>query len=179
MKELSWLVNAESDQAGAFSPREVARRFERLGLTVHDLWDAVPPDGRPLGDQLGLSPAWNVGHLALLVRNVLGSFGGGGPGELPEEFVEGFGPGCDGVEVFGDPESLIELFDGQVDALIAFLNRAGISTLLESPRTDEFGLRALMPHDTLEGHAAAGLQYADMNLFELTTPCESLEEGGG
>jgi hypothetical protein len=179
MDELSWLVNAEGDRAGAFSPGDVARRFGRLGLAVHDLWDGVPPDRRAVGDQLGLSPAWIVGHLALLVRGVLESFGGGGPGELPAGFAGRFGPGCDGAGVPDDPESLIELFDGQVEALVAFLDRAEVSTLLDAPRSDDFGLGALMPHDTLQGHAAAALDYAGMYLLELTALGEPLDKGDG
>jgi hypothetical protein len=179
MKGLSWLVNKESVEAGGFSPGDVARRFERLGQTIHDLWDAVSPDRRAVGDQLGLSPAWIVGHLTLLVRSVLESFGGHGPGELPAEFAERFGPGCDGAQVFDDPESLIELFDGQVEALVVFLDRANVSTLLEAPRSDEFGLHALMPHDTLQGHAAAALDYASMYLLELTAFAESLDKEEG
>jgi hypothetical protein len=178
MNELSWLVNKESEKAGGFSPGDVARRFERLGLMVHDLWEAVPADRRALGDQLGLSPAWIVGHLALLVRTVLGSFGGHAPG-LSDEFAERFGPGRDGAQVLDDPESLIELFDGQVEALVVFLDRADTSTLLEEPRGDEFGLQALMPHNTLQGHAAAALDYAGMYLLELTAFAESLDREEG
>jgi hypothetical protein len=179
MKELSWFVNKESDEAGGFSPEDVARRFERLGQTVHDLWDAAPPERCAAGDQLGLAPPWVVGHLALLVRSVLDSFGGAAPGELPAEFTERFGPGCAGAEIFDDPESLIELFDDQVDSLAAFLDTADISTLLEAPRSDDFGLRALMPYNTLQGDAAAALDYASMYILELTALCESLEDGGG
>jgi hypothetical protein len=137
------------------------------------------PSGAPPGDQLGLSPAWMVGHLALLVRSILQSFGGSGPGDLPGEFAERFGPGCDGAEVLDDPESLIELFDGQVESLAVLLDRAESSTLLEAPRSDHFGLQALMPHETLQGHAAAALDYAGMYLLELTALGESLDRGDG
>jgi hypothetical protein len=178
MNELSWLVNVESDQAGAFSPEEVACRFERLALTVHDLWDAVPPDRRVVGDQLGLSPAWIIGHLALLLRSVLESFGEPGPGELPGGFSETFGPGRDGSEVQDAPEALIELFDRQVGAFTSFLDSVAERALLKSPRRDDFGLRALMPHDTLQGHAAAALDYAGMYLMELATLCQDSVESG-
>jgi hypothetical protein len=111
---------------------------------------------------LGQSPAWIIGHLALLLRSVLESFGGSGSLELPVGFAETFGSGRDGTEVRDAPETLIDLFDRQVGALTAFLERAGTSVFLESPQRDDFGLRALMRHDTLQGHAAAALDYAGM-----------------
>jgi hypothetical protein len=173
MSQLSWILNPESDNAGAFSPEQVASRFGQLVLTVHGLWDAVPREHLAVGDELGLSPAWIIGHLALLLRSVLESFGEPALGELPEGFTETFGPGCDGTDVRDAPETLI---DREIGALTAFLDHAGASALLESPRHDVFGLRALMPHDTLQGHAAAAIDYACMYLMELATLCEASVE---
>lgn len=168
MKELSWIVNSESDTPGPVSPGQIAEQFERLARAVHTLWDAVAHDRLASGDHLGLSPAWIVGHLSLLLRCVLEGFGGQGSGELPGGFAEAFGPGRDGTEIHGAPESLLELFDDEARSLVAFLGGVGASLLLEPPRCDDFGLGAILPHDTLQGHAAAALDYAGMYLMELT-----------
>jgi hypothetical protein len=133
----------------------------------------------PLGISSALSPAWIVGHLALLVRSVLASFGGHAPVDLPAEFAERFGPGCDGAQVLDDPKSLIKLFDAQVEALVVYLDRADTSTLLEAPRGDEFGLQATVPHSTLQSHAAAALDYEGMYLLELTEFAESFDKEEG
>ena len=55
MNELSGIAKPESDRVGAVSPELVARQFERLGHTVHSLWDAGPPSRRATGDQ-GMPP---------------------------------------------------------------------------------------------------------------------------
>jgi hypothetical protein len=176
MNEFSWLKNPESDRAGRFTPAGAARRFEQVARAVRELWDAVPRERRAAGDQLGLSPAWIVGHLVLLLRSVLHSFGAPDSEELPGGFEERFGPGRDGTEVHDAPETLMELFDHQVEALTTFLDRVAASAFLASPRFDDFGLRALMPHETLQAHAAAALDYAGIYLMELASLCEGFEE---
>src|SRR5260370_42510031 len=100
---LWWLMKSESEIAGAVTPEQLAQSFERLGLAVHRLVDAVPHDRLEIGDPVGLSPSWVIGHLALLLRSVLESFGGPTAGELPAGFADAFGPGCDGTEVQEDP----------------------------------------------------------------------------
>lgn len=168
MRELSWIVNPEIDRAGAASPGQVAEQFERLVRATHTLWDAVPRDRLGAGDHLGLSPAWIVGHLSLLLRCVLESFGGRSSSGFPVAFGETFGPGRDGSAVQDAPEALLELFDSQAETLVAFLSGVDASRLLEPPRRDDFGLGAILPHDTLQGHATAALDYAGMYLMEMT-----------
>ena len=170
--DLSWAMRSEI--AGTVAPAQLAQCFEQLARAVHRSVDAVPYDPLVMADPLGLSPAWIIGHLALLTRSVLESFGGVAAGKLPAGFSNTFGPGRDGSEVHDVPENLIELFDGEVEALSAFLRFASPSLLSETPRHDDFGLLALMPHDSLRSHAAAAIRYAGIYVMELSMLCNSL-----
>jgi hypothetical protein len=167
---LSWAM--ESKIVGAVSPEQLAQSFEQLGVTVHRLVDAVPHDRLNIGDQVGLSPSWVIGHLAFLLRSVLESFGGPAAEELPLGFAGVFGPGRDGTAVHEEPALLIGLFDRHLEILSAFLKRAYPRLLSEPPRRDEFGFLALMPHDSLGGLAAAALRYAGIYVVELAMLCE-------
>jgi hypothetical protein len=177
MNGLWWFMKSESEVVGPVTPEELAQCFERLGLTVHRLLDAFPHDRLDIGDQVGLSPSWVIGHLALLLRSVLESFGGPTAEELPSGFAGAFGPGRDGTEVVEDPALLIGLFDRHLEMLSAFLKRANPRLLSEPPRRDEFGLLALIPHDSLGGHAAAALRYAGTYVMELAMLCDTSRGG--
>jgi hypothetical protein len=172
MNGLWWLMKSESEIVGTVTPEQLAQGFEQLGLTVHRLVDAVPHDRLNMGDQVGLSPSWIIGHLALLLRSVLESLSWPAARELPSEFSGVFGPGRDGTDVNEEPARLIGLFDRHLERLTVFLKRADLQLLSEPPRRDEFGLLTLMPHHSLGGHAAAALRYAGMYVMELAVLCD-------
>ncbi len=171
-REIATGINTD----GMSTLSEVIRSFERFASTVHELWDGTPEECRATGEQLGLSTAWIVGHLALLIESVLTSFGGEPSAKLRADFVATYGPGRDGSEIRDDPSVLIAAFDHHIDRLNAFLRSADISVLGEKPRCDDFGLRVLMPHDSLRGHASAALYYANMYILELATLCHFFEQ---
>jgi hypothetical protein len=172
MNGLWCLMKSESEIVGAVTPEQLVRGFERLGLTVHRLVDAFPRDRLEIGDQVGLSPSWVIGHLALLLRSVLESLGGPAAGEFPSGFAGAFGPGRDGTEVREEPALLIGLFDRHLEMLSASLKRVDPQLVSEPTSRDEFGLLALMPHHSLGGHAAAALRYAGMYVIELAMLCD-------
>jgi hypothetical protein len=151
-------MKSDSEIVVTITPEQLVQGFAQLELIVHLLVDAVPHAGLDIGDQVGLSPSWVIGHLALLLRSVLESFDGPAARVLPLEFAGTFGPGCCGTEVHEEPAWLIALFDRHVEMLTLFLKRADPQVLSKPPRRDEFGLLGLMPHHSLGGHAAGSLR---------------------
>jgi hypothetical protein len=160
-----------SENVEEVSPEQLAEGFEQLGLTVHRIVDPLPHDRLNIGDELGLSPSWVIGHLALLFRSVPESLGEPVAGELPSGFAGVFGPGRDGTAVHEEPASLIRLFDRHLEMVSTLLKRANPRLLSEPPPRDDFGLLVLTPHDSLGGHAAAALRYAGVYVVELAMLC--------
>jgi hypothetical protein len=162
---LSWAMG--SSIVEEVSPEQLANGFEQLGCTVHRIVDALSQDRLDIGDEVGLSSSWVIGHLSLLFRSVLESLGGPVAGELTAGFADVFGPGRDGTAVHEEPAFLIGLFDRHLEMLSAFLKRANPRLLSKPPPRDEFGLLAFMPHRSLGAHAAVALRYASVYVVEL------------
>ena len=162
----------ESEFQAAEIPEQLWQGFGRLGRIVHDLIESLPRDRIAADTSLGLSPAWVLGHLVLLLKTVLEGFGGTAGEALPTDFVATFRPGGDGSEVDESPDLLISLFDIHLSAVCVVLRGVMRTKLSKAPPRDDFGLEKRLPYKSLGGSGAAGIRYAGMYAIELAMLCE-------
>lgn len=170
--DLSWILKTQYRPAE--TPEQLWLGFERLGRNIHHMIKSLPSELMDAETPLGLSPAWVLGHLTLLLRSVLEGFGGTAGKELPSGFATIFRAGGDGTEVEESPDSLIRLFDAHMGALCVFLRGVTSAQLSEAPPRDDFGLEKLMPVETLGGYGTAAIRYGGMYAIELAMLCEEL-----
>src|SRR6266478_5654097 len=128
---LSWLMKSEFQAAEI--PEQPWQGFERLGRIVHYLIESLPRDRIAADTSLGLSPAWVLGHLILMLKNVLEGFGGTAGEALPTDFATTFRPGGDGSEVDESPDLLISLFEIHMSAVCVFLRGVTRMQLSKAP----------------------------------------------
>src|SRR5260370_36824705 len=134
---LSWLMKSEFQAAEI--PEQLRQGCERLGRVVHYLIESLPRDRIAADTSLVLSPAWVLGHLVLLLKNVLEGFGGTAGEALPTDFAATFRPGGDGSEVDESPDLLISLFAIHLSAVCVFPRGVTRTQLSQPPPCDDFG----------------------------------------